>query len=354
MNRKLKQLISLLFMITLIVITSYFIFKDQSLSDLIEMLKNVNPFYVLLGLSMMFIFVGCEALNTFSIMRALGQKVSYLKCLGFAFIGFYFSSITPSSSGGQPAQMFYMNKVKISLSYSSLNLLIITVVYQIVMMIYGLIMFFLNYEFLMSNLDGLQAIKYFLIFSVTINTLLTIGILLAMFSQKIVYQMINALTKILILMRIKKVDRINETLQALVQEYTNGAAYIKTQPWLLVRVVLTTTIQLTATYMVPYFVYKAFNLDDYTTLQMIGLQALVSLAVSSIPLPGAVGASEGAFINAFKLFFGNALIVPAMLLCRGISFYAFLIISSIISMSVHFILTKEKPKNATSKSIVSV
>ena len=183
---------------------------------------------------------------------------------------------------------------------------------------------------------------------------MNIGILLAMFSKKIVYRMINALTKILIFMQIKKVNRINETLQAVVQEYTNGAAYIKTQPWLLVRVVLTTTIQLTATYMVPYFVYKAFNLDDYTTLQMIGLQALVSLAVSSIPLPGAVGASEGAFINAFKLFFGNALIVPAMLLCRGISFYAFLIISSIISMSVHFILTKEKPKNATSKSIVSV
>ena len=74
---------------------------------------------------MMFIFVACEAMNTFSIMKALKQKVSYLKCLGFAFVGFYFSSITPSSSGGQPAQMFYMSKAKINLSYSSLNLLII-------------------------------------------------------------------------------------------------------------------------------------------------------------------------------------------------------------------------------------
>lgn len=74
-------------------------------------------------------------------MKALKQKVSYLKCLGFAFVGFYFSSITPSSSGGQPAQMFYMSKAKINLSYSSLNLLIITVVYQIVMMLYGGILF---------------------------------------------------------------------------------------------------------------------------------------------------------------------------------------------------------------------
>ena len=188
MNNKLKSSVSLLFMISLIIITSYFIFKDQSLPTLLQTLKDVNLFYIILGLCMMFIFVGCEAMNTFSIMRALGQKISYIKCLGFAFIGFYFSSITPSSSGGQPAQMFYMNKANINLSYSSLNLLIITVVYQMVMMAYAGIMFLLNHEFIMTNLHGIQ---YFLMFSVTINLLLTIGILLAMFSKKFIYQLIT-------------------------------------------------------------------------------------------------------------------------------------------------------------------
>ena len=90
MNSKLKQLISLLFMACLVGVTSYFIFKDQSISTLIKTVKDVNPFYIILGLCMMFVFVGCEAMNTFSIMRALGQKVSYIKCLGFAFVGFYF------------------------------------------------------------------------------------------------------------------------------------------------------------------------------------------------------------------------------------------------------------------------
>ena len=136
MNSKLKQISSLIFIIFLMLITNYFIFKDQSFETLFEALKEVNPLYILAGLSMMFIFVGCEALNTFSIMKALNQKVTYLKCLGFAFVGFYFSSITPSSSGGQPAQIFYMNKANINLSYSSLNVLIITVVYQLVMMLY--------------------------------------------------------------------------------------------------------------------------------------------------------------------------------------------------------------------------
>ncbi len=354
MNSKLKQLASLLFMAGLIIITSYFIFKDQPLATLIQTLKEVNPLYILLGLCMMFVFVGCEAMNTFSIMRALGQKVSYFKCLGFAFVGFYFSSITPSSSGGQPAQMFYMNKAKINLSYSSLNLLIITVVYQIVMMLYGGVMFLLNHEFIMTNLHG---IKYFLIFSVTVNILLTIGILLAMFSKKFVYQLIHHVTKWLALIRIiKDVDKTRTKLQSLVKEYTKGAEYIKTQPLLLLQIVSTTTLQLTSTYLIPYFVYKAFHLNDYTLLQIISLQSLVSLAVSSIPLPGSVGASENAFMSAFKLFFASNLIIPAMLLCRGISFYAFLIISGVISMIVHLNLTRDKsnPPSSKTKSIISI
>ena len=340
MNSKLKQLLSLLFMACLIILTGYYILKDQSMATLLETIESVNPLYLLLGLFMMFTFVSCEAFNTFSILRALGQKISYLKCLGFAFVGFYFSSITPSASGGQPAQMFYMNKANIHLSYSSLNLLIITAVYQVVMMIYAFIVFLFNQQFILENLSG---IKYFLMFSVCMNTLLTAGILLAMFSKKFIYKLINGVTGILSRLHlIKNVEKKREKLEAMVKEYTKGADYIKTQPLLLLRVILTTTVQLTASYLIPYFVYKAFHLEGFSLFQIISVQSLVSLAVSSIPLPGSVGASENAFMSAFKLLFTTHLILPAMLLCRGISFYSFLIISGIISMIVHLTFTKNK------------
>ena len=47
MNNKLKSSVSLLFMISLIIITSYFIFKDQSLPTLLQTLKDVNLFYII-------------------------------------------------------------------------------------------------------------------------------------------------------------------------------------------------------------------------------------------------------------------------------------------------------------------
>ena len=82
----------------------------------------------------------------------------------------------------------------------------------------------------------------------------------------------------------------------------------------------------------------------------------MTLAVSSLPLPGAVGASEGGFVKAMTLFFGSALVTPAVLLSRGISFYSFLLISAGVTLWVHFrtsrpaqaaqpvIVTPKKPK----------
>ena len=96
-----------------------------------------------------------------------------------------------------------------------------------------------------------------------------------------------------------------------------------------------TVLQLTALFAVPVAVYHAFGLTGSSAMSIICTQALVTLAVSNLPLPGAVGASEGGFVAAMALFFGPALVTPAVLLSRGISFYAFLLVSAVITLAVH-------------------
>ncbi len=131
------------------------------------------------------------------------------------------------------------------------------------MMIYAFIVFLFNQQFILENLSG---IKYFLMFSVCMNTLLTAGILLAMFSKKFIYKLINGVTGILSRLHlIKNVEKKREKLEAMVKEYTKGADYIKTQPLLLLRVILTTNVPLPASYLIPYFVYKAFHLEGFSS-----------------------------------------------------------------------------------------
>ena len=100
-------------------------------------------------------------------------------------------------------------------------------------------------------------------------------------------------------------------------------------------------VQLGMLFSVPWAVYLAFGQSGYTWAQVAGTQALVTLAVCNLPLPGAVGPAEGSFVSAFQFIFGAALVTPAMLVSRGISFYTFLLLSAGVAVAVHLRTSRE-------------
>ena len=108
-----------------------------------DSLSTIQPGYVLLGLGLMFCFVGCEAMCSKLILARLGHHLHYRRCLGYSFTGFYVSSITPSSTGGQPAQIYYMSKDSVPAAHGSLNMMLIAVCYQVVTLGYAVAAFLL-------------------------------------------------------------------------------------------------------------------------------------------------------------------------------------------------------------------
>lgn len=333
---------SLIFMIVLIAITFFLLFKDTSLKSIIPVITKSNPLFLVIGLFLMIVFISCEAINIKMIMNSLNIKLPIKNCLCYSFVGFYFSAITPSASGGQPAQVYYMKRDNINISHSSLSLLIITVVFQIVMLIFGLFMYFLKYDFITQNVKG---IKWLMIYGVVINIILIALIFAAIFSKKTITKIINFFIKILYKIKIiKDLDGAKEKVLNQIAEYSNGAQYIKKNPSLLLKVTFVTIIQKICVYSIPFFVYKAFNLSGHTLIEVLAIQSLLTIAVSSLPIPGAVGVTETSFMTLFKIFFSSGLILPAMLMSRMISFYAILIISGIITIAIQI----RKPKPITS------
>ena len=69
---------------------------------------------------------------------------------------------------------------------------------------------------------------------------------------------------------------------------------------------------------------------------VLALQAILSLAVTAVPLPGSVGASEGSFLVLYRTLLGAGQSFSVMLLSRGISFYAMLCISGLETAFLQF------------------
>ena len=120
-----KKILGILLMAALMAVTCGILLKGQPVSVLWENLKLLNPWLLLPGLAMMLGYVGCEALCSWQILRRLGHRVSWRHCLGYSFVGFYVSSITPSATGGQPAQIYYMNRDGVPVAHGALNMMLI-------------------------------------------------------------------------------------------------------------------------------------------------------------------------------------------------------------------------------------
>lgn len=332
LDNKKKYIGSLLFLILLIGITFFIFLKDNDLKMLWQTIQQANPIYIALGILAMFGFIACEGLNLKVIFQSFGKQIPFLRCYKYAFISFYFSSITPGSSGGQPMQLYYMNKDNINLSLSSLTIFIIVFIWQIAELGFNFVMFVLNHTFVLKHAQGMGIL---IIYGIVFNLLLLTLILLAVFSKTILKRFLTWGIRILSKMKIIKYpEQVLQSINHQIAQYQSNAQHMKNNSTVLWKVLLITLLQLSCQYVVPFCVYKAFGFHQYNILEMMTIQALLSLAVGSLPLPGAVGVSEGGFMMLYRIFFTSSMLLPAMMLSRGISFYFMLLFSGAVVILV--------------------
>ena len=89
---------------------------------------------------------------------------------------------------------------------------------------------------------------------------------------------------------------------------------------MIVFVFLITLTQRVMLFMVTWFTYRAFGLSGESMLTVLLLQSLISVAVDMLPLPGGMGISENLVLEIFEPIFGTGLILPGMVISRGISY----------------------------------
>ena len=323
---KKKYLRNLILFMLIILLTFYIILKDQSITKIIEVLSSIDLKYILIAIICMLIYLICEAINIGRTLKVLGEKSTFYKNIKYAMIGFFFSSVTPAASGGQPMQIYYMNKDKLSVANSTLSLLINLTSMQIVTISIAIISLFFNYEYMNSILIGLFVLGIFL------NSTALGLLLVSVFSKRMTKGLINIKIKILEFFKIKNIEDKKNKLENELNKYQSSATYIKSNIKVIVKILITTYIQFLIYYSISYWVYRSFGLKEYNILQIISMQSVLFATVSGIPSPGAVGVSEGGFLEIFRNVYSESILHEAMLLNRGVNFYLFVIISSVIVM----------------------
>ena len=152
-NIVLKIFKNLVVFVFLIILTFWLIFKDQDINELINIIKSVNISYVIIGMLLMLVYYSIESYNIKRILLVLKDKnISMFRALKYTLIGFFFSAITPASTGGQPIEVYYMTKDKVRGANATMALLIQLCGFQISTLTIGLVCAITNFHLLSRGL----------------------------------------------------------------------------------------------------------------------------------------------------------------------------------------------------------
>ena len=94
---------------------------EFSLADFVGYVKHASIPWLIVALLSMLGFIFFEAFALLVLCRALGYRESLWSGYVYSASDIYFSAITPSATGGQPASAYFMNKDGINVCAQLLN-----------------------------------------------------------------------------------------------------------------------------------------------------------------------------------------------------------------------------------------
>lgn len=330
----LKKLLFNLFLFALLLaLTLYVLLDDASPAALWGALRQARLSYILLALLLMQLVVACEGLTLKMILGSLGQPCSLKDTLQNAYIGYYFCTVTPSATGGQPMQLYYMNKRGVRPSAGVLALVVVQMVYQLVSFLLCLVLFACNFSLVKQSAQGAGGLLFL---GIGVHLLCASALFLVVLSPRLVHTLAHGLLSFANrILPLRQYSRWRQQLDTTIDNFSSGFAFLRGQPRLLLGLCLNTLVLLCVKFGITYLIYRSLGLGSASLLSLMAVQAVLSYALSCVPLPGSLLAAEGGFVAVFSAFFPESLVLPGMLLWRGVSFYAMLLISFVVWIYVH-------------------
>lgn len=336
-----KNIFNGIFLILVFVLTFYGLFKNQEIPQVVASLSMAKTSYLWVGIVMVVIFVCSESVILHYLLRKLDTKVSFTSCIKYSFIGFFVSCITPSAGGGQPAQIYYMKKDNIDLPISTLIMMIVTVGYKMVLVVIGVFLLCFQQNLLEKYMTPVT--NFFLYLGMVLTVIGIGSLLIFIFQPKLARWLVELGQTILLRLHIIKSKKqwVSESME----QYHEAALFFHSNWKVFLNVFYLSVFQRVTLFYVTYLVYRSFGLHGTSAYEIVILQAVISLSVDMLPLPGGMGASENLYMELFLPIFGTQFLFPSMLLSRGISYYALMFISAMVTCYAHIrVMRREKTK----------
>lgn len=340
-----NQIFNILFLCVLIGITLTVLllsYQELNFKNIFDFIKNSKWWLLVIAVVCMLLGVVFEGLSLFLISRKLEGKGKVLPSIAYSSADIYYSAITPSATGGQPAAAYYMVKDGMSAGSASFTLVFNTVAYTASLIILTVFAFCLRPAMF---LEFPPLVKFFVILGVVIQFFLLVFLFACMRFDKAVLKCGNGVIAFLAKIRIvKNTEKWRTKLADEIGKYAVCFDVIRKRKRLFLEALVLNTLQRVVRIIISCCICLAHD-PDISFWSVFALQSFVLVGYTSLPVPGGVGAFEYLYLNVYGVIYADTeIILSAMMVMRTVSYYLSIVVTGIITLSYHIYIKRRKPR----------
>lgn len=313
----------------------FFIFSKNGIIDFFRSGEYIIVWLLILALVVFDMNIIVDSVVTYIFLKSQYPRIRFLDALKISCVGMFFSAITPSSTGGQPMQLYLMSKMKISVGFGSACMTQKFIVYQFVTMAFSIFAICVKFDHLSSAFTGFWS-SAFIVLGFLSQLLVTALFLVVSFSERLTCKLLGLLTKILRKLRVKNTEKKIARLTSEFRMFMDSNRMLMQNKKRVVTVYALVFVQVLLILSVPFFVYLSVGIPQNASslglpvgnwFDFVCIQSFVLFTSNLIPLPGASGGAEAAFAMYYGSYFGDKT-VTAIVLWRAITYYGTIILTA--------------------------
>lgn len=293
--------------------------RTVRLSQLLREIAQLNWWWLLVAAGCMGLYWLMEAFVVKLLLKGRVDHFSFKNALRIPLVEQLFNSLTPFSSGGQPAQLMALMQSGVDGGRASSLLLMKFIVFQAMVLINFILTLVFGFKLVAAKFTYLA---WLVVFGFLIHLTVITGLLLIMYWYNFTKGLVRLLLRPLHwVMAESRANKLETTLNLKIDNFYRESLRIKNQTGMLIKASILTFIQLIFYYSVPYFVLLALGLQP-SFMEVLVMHIMIVMIISLFPIPGGSGGAEISFRVLFATFVVvNSKLVLAMILWRFMTYY---------------------------------
>ena len=314
--------------------------KGFSPKHFLEYLDHNNPWWLAAAFLAMLAYIGFDALMVRCLLRGFGYPRSLPKCVSYAAADLYFSAITPSATGGQPMEAFFMVKDGVPAIISTVVMLTYLLLYTLSIVIIGLLCLVLvPSSFLAFGTVG----RIFIAVGAVIQLSLAFLYALLLWNKNLLRKILGWVLRVLAKLHIiRNLEKRQEKLQATMDQYDSVTQMLKGKRRLLVKTLLLNLAHRGSQILVTVFCFLAGGGPLGLAPKMFAMQSNVVIGAYCIPIPGSMGVTDLLMVDGFSSLMSESQAANLELLARATSFYICILLCGVIVLIKYAMLRLRK------------